>query len=80
MIVADTLISAIILAAFLVLRVLVLYAFNMPSQKGFKKCKIILSMILSLLSMINSIASHSSYHSSIASCGTLYDKLRPFNA
>jgi hypothetical protein len=80
MLVADTLISAIILAAFLILRVLVLYAFNVHSQKGFKKSKIVLSMILSLVSVINLIDSYSSYLSSIARCGTLDDKLRPFNA
>jgi hypothetical protein len=73
-------ISAIILAAFLVLRALIQYAFNMPSQKGFKKGKIFLIIILSLASVINSMDSHSSYLPIMSICGTLYYYLRHSNA
>jgi hypothetical protein len=74
------LIGSIILAAFLVLRVLVLHAFKVPSPKGFKEGKISLPIILSLVSVINPIDSFSSYLPSIISYRALYDKLRPSNA
>ncbi len=82
MIAVDTLLSTIILAAVLVLRVLILHVFNMSSQKGFKKGKIILSngSMLLYLSVIHSIHSHGSYFPSIIYCGTRYGILRPLSA